>query len=75
MVRKFARGDRVKLTDLMVRTIMRGVSKPRKRDNDRYVNWERRFGEVMSASSTNVVVLWDGRKTYDQWPPRALEKT
>jgi hypothetical protein len=74
MVRKFARGDRVKLTDLMVRTIMRGVAMPRKR-NDRYVNWEGRFGEVKSASSTNVVILWDGRKTYDQWPPGALEKS
>jgi hypothetical protein len=74
MVRKFARGDRVKLTDLMVRTIMRGVAMPRKR-NDRYVNWEGRFGEVISASSTNVVILWDGRKTYDQWPPGALEKS
>jgi hypothetical protein len=74
MVRKFARGDRVKLTDLMVRTIMRGVAMPRKR-NDRYVNWEGRFGDVMSASSTIVVVLWDGRKSYDSWPPRALEKS
>jgi hypothetical protein len=74
MFRKFARGDRVKLTDLMVRTIMRGVAKPRKR-NDKHINWDRRFGEVVSASSTNVVVLWDGRKTYDQWPPGALEKS
>jgi hypothetical protein len=74
MVRKFARGDRVKLTDLMVRTIMRGVAMPRKRNN-RYVNWEGRFGEVISASSTNVVILWDGRRTYDQWPPAALEKS
>jgi hypothetical protein len=73
MVRKFARGDRVKLTDLMVRTIMRGVAKPRKR-NDRCVSWEGRFGEVKSASSTDVVILWDGRKTYDRWPPGALEK-
>ena len=74
MVRKFARGDRVKLTDLMVRTIMRGVAMPRKRNN-RYANWEGRFGEVISASSTSVVILWDGRKSYDRWPPGALEKS
>ena len=73
MIGKFARGDRVKLTDVMVRTIMRGAAKPRKR-NDRCVSWEGRGGEVKFASPTNVAVLWDGRKTYDRWPPGALEK-
>ena len=72
MLGKFARGDRVKLTELMVRTVMRGVAMPRKR-NDRHVDWAGRCGEVISASSTIVVVLWDGRKAYDQWPPRALD--
>jgi hypothetical protein len=69
----FVRGDRVKLTDNAARTFMRGVAMPRKR-NTKVVDWFQRRGAVISATAKYVIVHWDGRKTYDQWPLRAIEK-
>jgi hypothetical protein len=36
-------------------------------------DWSARSGVVISANSARVVVLWHGLKSYQEFPPMALQ--
>jgi len=61
-------GDRVKLVDKVARA---ASYHNRKRHG---VDWTKRRGEVMSVTRLCVTILWDGRTSWDTWPPHAVEK-
>lgn len=59
-------GDRVRLTSKHAKA-QTSMHKTK-------TNWRIRRGTVRSVRQTgNVVVLWDDRKSPDDWPPQALE--
>jgi hypothetical protein len=60
------RNDRVMLTKFVAQSIMK--------DRKQQVDWARREGTVVhvTRSTNQAVVQWDGRKSPDQWPVRAL---
>lgn len=39
-----------------------------------HIDWKTRTGVVRSANDVRVSVMWDGRKTPDTYPPKALER-
>ena len=62
-------GDRVKLTDRYASVLMRSNGpKPKVMD------WKARRGEVCRLNSYSVFVLWDGRRSPDPFPYKAVEK-
>jgi hypothetical protein len=62
-------GDEVKLTDRFAATLMRKVRK------DRGFSWGARRGHVQAIRKDgNVLVVWEGRASYEELPRKALEK-
>lgn len=69
MTFKFKPGEPVKLTDKFAATLMR-----RRTASSRWkVDWKTRCGAVYSCNSHDVLILWDGRKTFDSYPIAAVE--
>jgi hypothetical protein len=66
----FAPNDRVKLTPQMAATMMKGMAPGLRRASR--VDWPQRRGTVHHVGK-QVVLTWDGVKTHDHWPERALE--
>jgi hypothetical protein len=63
-------GDRVKLRSDLARTM---TAKSRGgRYGGRGLDWTKRRGVVTYAGAKMITVRWDGRKSTDQWPSRAL---
>lgn len=60
-------GDRVRLKPNVAKTFTT-PTRPRQ------VDWTKRVGEVVSLGQVNeiVTVRWDGRRSFDHWPKRAL---
>ena len=62
----FQRGDRVRLTARCAATFNRSYR--------RKCDWTKREGAVAWVSpDRSVHVRWDGVRTYDHWPAKALE--
>ncbi len=64
------KGDRVQLTPKAAATANQGNCRLRRR---RAVDWAARQGTVVSCTARAVTVLWDGRRTFDQWSPAAIQ--
>jgi hypothetical protein len=62
-------GDRVTLTSETVKGTLVGATGRRRR-----IDWNNRQGTVMSVGTFthSVGVLWEGRRSWDYWPDRAL---
>jgi hypothetical protein len=67
-VTPFAKGDLVQLT----RNYIAHMNYRGRRQH--YKDWTNRTGVVVSANSYRVRLIWDGRKTSSEFPPRALMK-
>ena len=67
-------GDRVKLTDKVAHTMMRGCTPGGRRKTT--VDWYKRRGTIIRRGYNDMAaVQWDGCKwQYDPWALRALEK-
>lgn len=59
-------GDRVRLTAHCAEVFNRG--------RRRRVNWATRIGTVRAAGHDSAEVRWDGCRSNDKWPLRALQK-
>ena len=70
---KFRQGDRVKLTRHMAETMAKDLA-PHNRK--RKFDWSHRTGTVVRDPhyGDQITIKWDGRKSLDQWPEKALEK-
>lgn len=68
---KFAPDDRIKLTPEMAATMMRGLAPGVRRLHS--VDWHARCGTVHHIRQNVVVLRWDGVKSFDRWPERALQ--
>lgn len=66
------RGDRIKLTDVVAETMMRGGGAPCRRRAR--VDWAGRRGTLVRNSSVQATVRWDDTKHPDIWPLRAVER-
>jgi len=66
----FAPDDRVRLTPAMAATMMKGLAPGLRRASK--VDWPNRVGTVHHVGK-HVALRWDGMKTMDHWPERALE--
>jgi hypothetical protein len=67
---RFEIGDRVSLTKEVANTRYANATKWQ-------WDWRTRQGTVKRIgryNTANVVVVWDGVKSEDQWPARALQK-
>jgi hypothetical protein len=60
------KGDRVKLTERVVR------SKGYQRHKD-HIDWHARRGVVTRATAKIITIRWEGRRSEDHWPPQAVE--
>jgi hypothetical protein len=70
---RFVKGDRVRLTDRTIRIVAKGVSPI---PNHSHIDWTTRRGTVSSTPnpwSSDVCILWDGRKSFDHWPKGMVE--
>jgi hypothetical protein len=63
---QFQPGDVVKLTDRLANSLMKSE---RKR-----AIWRNRRGVVHSANSSDVRIIWDGRKSFDSVQIKGVEK-
>lgn len=63
----FHRGDRVRLTEKTAIVFSRA--------GHARLDWTKRQGSVHTVGEYShiVTVKWDDRRTYDQWPEKALE--
>lgn len=68
-------GDRVRLVRHVALRLVR--REPRNRSfnkRGKNVDWVNRQGTVLCVSPRNAVrVVWDGRKSPDEWPVEAME--
>lgn len=65
------RGDRVKLTDAVAETMMRGTAPGRRRPR---IDWAGRRGTLVHKSGVQASIRWDDTKYPDIWPLRAVER-
>ena len=65
---RLAPGTRVKLTGKAVKGYLHGYHRKGK------VDWLKRRGTLHCASRTYAYVVWDGTKSADQMPIKAIEE-